>query len=62
LATESAQGAEEAVEALKNLASLAGELENMIRQFNFEEAHRVSPVANHGRHAAFLNNPEPAQI
>ena len=36
LAVENAHGAEEAVEALKNLASLAGELDGMIRQFRLE--------------------------
>lgn len=38
LAIESAQGSEEAVEALKNLAALAGELDGMIRQFQLEES------------------------
>ncbi len=33
LAVENSQGAEEAVDALKNLASLAGELDGMMRQF-----------------------------
>jgi methyl-accepting chemotaxis protein len=33
---ENAQGAEEAVEALKNLASLASDLDGMIRQFHLE--------------------------
>jgi methyl-accepting chemotaxis protein len=33
LSTETAQGAEEAVEALKNLASLASDLDGMTRQF-----------------------------
>lgn len=37
LAMESAQGAEEAVEALKNLAALAGELDGMIHQFQLED-------------------------
>jgi len=36
LATESANGAEEAVEALKNLAALASELDGMIRQFRLD--------------------------
>ena len=36
LAIENSQGAEEAVEALKNLAALAGDLDGMIRQFNLE--------------------------
>lgn len=39
LAIENSQGAEEAVEALKNLASLAGELDGMIRQFRLGTAH-----------------------
>jgi methyl-accepting chemotaxis protein len=38
LAAENSQGAEEAVEALKSLASLAGDLDGMIRQFKLEEA------------------------
>jgi methyl-accepting chemotaxis protein len=37
LAVENSQGAEEAVEALKNLASLATELDGMMRQFQVEE-------------------------
>ncbi|HUN84560.1 MAG TPA: methyl-accepting chemotaxis protein [Terracidiphilus sp.] len=36
LAVENSQGAEEAVEALKNLAALAGDLDGMIRQFRLE--------------------------
>jgi methyl-accepting chemotaxis protein len=40
LATENSQGAEEAVEALKNLASLAGDLDRMIRQFNLDDGHQ----------------------
>ena len=36
LAVENAQGAEEAVEALKSLDTLAGELDGMIRQFRLE--------------------------
>jgi hypothetical protein len=36
LSVENAQGAEEAVEALKNLAKLAGELDGMIRRFRLE--------------------------
>ena len=36
LAIENSQGAEEAVEALKNLASLASDLDAMIRQFHLE--------------------------
>jgi methyl-accepting chemotaxis protein len=38
LATENAQGSEEAVEALKNLASLANDLDRMIGQFQLESS------------------------
>ena len=38
LAIENSQGAEEAVETLKNLASLAGDLDSMIRQFHLENS------------------------
>lgn len=37
LATENANGAQESVEALKNLATLASHLDQMIRQFKFDE-------------------------
>jgi methyl-accepting chemotaxis protein len=37
LSMENSQGAEEAVTALKELASLAGELDGMIRQFHLED-------------------------
>jgi methyl-accepting chemotaxis protein len=37
LAVENAQGADEAVEALKNLSSLASDLDGMIRQFRLDE-------------------------
>ena len=40
LATENAQGSEEAVEALKNLASLANDLDRMIGQFQLESSTR----------------------
>jgi methyl-accepting chemotaxis protein len=36
LSVENMQGAEEAVEALKNLAALASDLDGMIRQFRLE--------------------------
>jgi methyl-accepting chemotaxis protein len=42
LATENSQGAEEAVEAMKNLATLANDLDAMIHQFQLED---VSPSA-----------------
>jgi len=37
LSTENLQGAEEAVEALKNLAALANDLDGMIRQFRIDD-------------------------
>lgn len=46
LATENSQGAEEAVEALKNLASLAGELDGMIHQFKMDEPSQPSGPAS----------------
>ncbi len=39
LSVENAQGAEAAVESLKNLAALAGELDGMIRQFQLDGGH-----------------------
>jgi methyl-accepting chemotaxis protein len=44
LATENSHGAEEAVEALKNLASLANDLDGMIGQFRLESS--VQPGGN----------------
>jgi hypothetical protein len=44
LATENSHGAEEAVEALKNLASLANNLDGMIGQFRLEST--VQPGGN----------------
>ena len=41
LSTENSHGAEEAVEATKNLASLANDLEAMIHQFQLESAHQA---------------------
>ena len=41
LATENAHGAEQAVEALKNLASLANDLDGMIRQFRLEDGNQA---------------------
>ncbi len=55
LAIESAQGAEEAVAALKNLASLASELDGMIRQFQFEAASDPSETTNRKSRSVFLN-------
>lgn len=48
--------AEEAVEALKNLASLAGDLDGMIRQFNFDKSNGASP--DRRGQPAFLSNPQ----
>jgi methyl-accepting chemotaxis protein len=39
LAVENSQGATEAVEALKNLASLASDLDGMMRQFQLSDGH-----------------------
>ena len=41
LAMENAHGAEEAVEALRNLASLANDLDGMIRQFKLEDGRQA---------------------
>jgi methyl-accepting chemotaxis protein len=40
LAMENTQGAEETVEALRSLASLAGDLDSMIREFKLDDAHQ----------------------
>ena len=41
LAMENSQGAEETVRALNDLASLAAELDGLIRQFRFEDDHQM---------------------
>jgi len=51
LAVENSQGAQEAVEALKNLASLASELDGMMRQFQLGEERGTS--ADGLSHAAY---------
>jgi methyl-accepting chemotaxis protein len=53
LSSENSQVAEESVEALKNLASLASDLDGMIRQFRLEEDHQ--PGGRIGR------SPEPVR-
>ena len=54
IATESAHTAEEAVEALKNLAALAGEMDGMIRQFKLDEgAQAGGRTAPHARQSGF---------
>jgi len=45
LAIENSQGAEDAVDALKNLASLASDLDGMIRQFNLENSRQSGGVS-----------------
>jgi methyl-accepting chemotaxis protein len=50
LSTENVHGAEEAVESLKNLSSLANELDGMIRQF------QISDDSNHGRKSSPKSN------
>ena len=52
LALENTHAAEEAVEALKNLSSLAAELDGMIRQFQLEEEHRAAENSQVGARAA----------
>jgi methyl-accepting chemotaxis protein len=52
LATETAQGAEEAVEALKNLTALASELDGMIRQFRLEDGRQSGATFTGKSHAA----------
>ncbi len=53
LAVENSQGAEEAVEALKNLAALAGELDGMMRQFHLGDERAGSAKTDGSREAAF---------
>ena len=52
LAMENTQGAEETVAALKNLASLAGDLDSMIREFKLE--------GDHQQGGKFSTRPQPA--
>jgi methyl-accepting chemotaxis protein len=52
LATENAQVAEAAVEALKNLASLASDLDGIIRQFRLEDSNQPGRTfSGHAQHA-----------
>lgn len=60
LATESAEGAEKAVAALKNLATLAADLNNLIRQFNFEEFGESERSSDRRRQRGLLNAARPA--
>ena len=56
LSTESAHGAEESVGALKNLASLASELDGMIRQFRLEDDHQSGARLSGEPQTAFKAN------
>ena len=60
LAIESAEGAEKTVEALKNLAALAGDLNGLIRQFNFEKVEESERSSDRRRQPALLNSSRPA--
>lgn len=51
IAMESSHAAEEAVGALKNLATLAGELDGMIRQFRLDEGGQAGGRMTKGKHA-----------
>jgi methyl-accepting chemotaxis protein len=62
LANENAQASEEAVASLNNLSSLAGQLDSMIRQFNFEESKNLPDLPDPRRQSTFLGNPRPAQV
>jgi methyl-accepting chemotaxis protein len=60
-ATENAQGAEESVEALKNLASLASDLDGMMRQFKFDNSTAHDSYTGTQQHA-FLGQPRAAHV
>ncbi len=60
LSNENAQGAEESVEALKNLASLAGDLDGIIRQFRLEEDRQQGGTFNPGAQPARRRTMQPA--
>jgi methyl-accepting chemotaxis protein len=60
LAMENSQGAEETVRSLNDLASLAGEMDGLIRQFRFDDENQAGnrlaigagPVAEHSLRSA----------
>src|ERR1039458_2026372 len=52
LSGENSQVAEESVEALKNLASLASDLDGMIRQFNLEDGRQPGGTFTGGAQSA----------
>ncbi|HMG86373.1 MAG TPA: methyl-accepting chemotaxis protein [Terracidiphilus sp.] len=60
-ATENAQGAEESVEALKNLASLASDLDGMMRQFKFDNSLTHDSYTGI-QQPAFLGQPRAAHV
>jgi methyl-accepting chemotaxis protein len=68
LATENSHGAEEAVEALKNLASLANDLDGMIGQFQLDKAfqsggnHRGQRKPSAGPATRSAAKPRPAAV
>jgi methyl-accepting chemotaxis protein len=62
LAVENSQGAEEAVEALKNLAVLANDLDGMIRQFRLDSDKPSGPPSPRVRsHLASISRPANAR-
>jgi len=60
LSVDNAQGAEEAVAALKNLSALAGELDGMIRQFRLEEDKQSGGTLSGNAQPAFTKGLRPA--
>ena len=60
LSVDNAQGAEEAVAALKNLSALAGELDGMIRQFRLEEDKQSGGTLSGKGQPAFTKGLRPA--
>jgi methyl-accepting chemotaxis protein len=62
LAVENSQGAEEAVEALKNLASLASELDGMMRQFNLENRNHWAGDSSGRNKSEFKGSLRPVRV
>jgi len=62
LAVENAQGAEEAVEALKDLASLANDLDGVIRQFRLEGEAQSRGIWSGKPSAVPQHKLQPAQV
>ena len=59
---EAARGAEQAVETMKNLASLAGDLEGMIRQFRLEGETQSGGILTGKPSAVLQQKLQPAQV